>query len=163
MIPTALASVSAIAALLAALVALVAAIGGLIGALVAIPEYRSRLRSQRAEIDTQLATLFSQLVPIANGRGEPRLPDAALAPIIEKLIADDDLDRLRPILRDAYVSAPIGESTQAAAISSIAYLGQTYDSLKEPARACLGSLYLAGYSLLEELRERGLKSLDGSP
>lgn len=145
-----------ITAFLAALIGLVAALGGL----VAIPEYRRRLKAQRAELDAQLAQLFAELVPIADGHGQPTLPDAALTSMIENLVSNNQVDRLRPILREAYVNAPVGAATQAAAISSIVYLGSTYECLAPPAESCLASLsFLPTHPLLEEKRVDGLRLL----
>lgn len=144
-----------ITAFLAALIGLVAALGGL----VAIPEYRRRLKAQRAELDTQLAQLFAQLVPIADGYGQPSLPDAALASVVEGLVSTNQLDRLGSVLSQAYVNAPVGAATQAAAISSIVYLGSAYESLAQPAESCLASLSFAGHPLLEKERVEGLQSL----
>lgn len=126
---------------------------------MAIPEYRRRLKAQRAELDTQLAQLFAELVPIANGYGASTLPDAALVSLVERLVSSDQLDRLPQVLQKAYVTAPIGEATQAAAISSIVYLGSTYESLAWPAEACLTSLSFPRHPLLEEKRLDGLRKI----
>lgn len=149
------ASLATITAFVAALIGLVAAIAGL----VAIPEYRRRMKAQRAELDTQLAQLFAQLVPIADGHGPPMMPDAALTAAVEKLVAEGELSELRKVLRQAYVAAPVGAATQAAAISSIVHLGCVYDSLISPAEACLASLSFDEFPLLEQKRVEGLERL----
>ena len=123
------------------------------------PEYRRRLQAQRAERDTQLAQLFAQLVPIADGYGQPALPDSALAPIVEDLLAKDRLDELKPTLRKAYVTAPVGMATQVAAMASIVYLGSSYQSLSGPAEACLHTLKFPASPELEVARENALDNL----
>lgn len=150
-----LASLASVTAFIAALIGLVAAIGGL----VAIPEYRRRLKAQRAELDTQLAQLFAELVPIANGYGVSTLPDAALVSLVENLVSSNQTDRLPSVLQEAYVTAPVGAATQAAAISSIVYLGSTYESLARPAEACLTSLQFPRHPALEKIRRKGLKEI----
>ena len=150
--PIAIASLATVTAFIAALIGLLAGIGGL----AVFPEYRRRLQAQRAERDTQLAQLFAELVPIADGYGQPALPDSALASIVDDLVAKDRLDDLRPTLRKAYVNAPVGMATQSTAIASIVYLGSTYESLAAPAETCLETLRFPGGEALEATRRRAL-------
>jgi len=89
------------------------------------------------------------------------MPDSALAAVVEKLVAENDLQGLREVFRQSYVNAPVGAATQAAAISSIVYLGSAYDSLAEPADACLSTLAFPGHELLEQRRKVALERLRG--
>jgi hypothetical protein len=151
--------------LLAALAALVAAIGGVVGAAVAIREYRLKARVQRAEMDIHLAQLFAQLVPIANGRGQPALLDAALAPILEKVVADGlATEDLKAILDAAFVSAPVGVATQAAAMASMGYLGAEYEALRDSASQSLLALrYADEVPELRQARHKALMRLGVDP
>jgi hypothetical protein len=153
------ASIQSVTAALAAATAFLAALGAGISGVAALRQYRLRAEAQRAELDTQLAQLFAQLAPIANGRGVAVIPEGALAPAVERLAGDDRIAEIPRFLKESFLPAPVGAATQAAAISSIAYLGRTYDSLRSPARDCLETLDLRGYAELEALRDTGLASI----
>lgn len=98
-------------------------VGGLVAASVSAREYQLEARTQRAEIEIQLARLFSELVPIANARGPATLSEAAVQAIAgaNPGFTSDDLLR-------AAVPVPVGLATQAAAVASIGYLGSKYES-----------------------------------
>lgn len=110
-------------------------VGGLVAASVSAREYQLEARTQRAEIEIQLARLFSELVPIANARGPATLSEAAVQAIAgaNPGFTSDDLLR-------AAVPVPVGLATQAAAVASIGYLGSKYAELRAPALEALESL-----------------------
>lgn len=130
----------------------VAVVGGLATALGVVVEYSLRSRSQRAEVDIRLATLFAEIVPIANGR-PPREPSEA---VVASLVAlgvppKEALDDAQP---------GVGAATQAGAIGSLGYLGWRYPALKNPAAAALRSLdHVDVNAGLKEARENAMDKL----
>lgn len=131
---------------------------GVVGAPVAtgvsVREYQLKARAQRAETEIQLARLFAELVPIANGRGPAHLSEAAATAIAaaKPSFTADDLVR-------AAVTLPVGAATQAAAIASLGRLGATYEPLRAPARAALESLAYVTDPDVKAAREAALASL----
>lgn len=124
-------------------------------AFVSYREYRLKARVDRAETDIKLARLFTELIPIANGRGQSAFSEAAITALTQTNPdwSADDLDR-------AVVTYPVGTATQGVAIASIGYLGATYKELREPAAAALNGLaYLDAHPHLGPIRRKASESL----
>ena len=121
-------------------------------------EYRLKTRTQRAELDINLARLFSELVPIASGSEKTVVSEAAVA----ALMAQPDFTRASPAkmrkdLHERCVVTPVtGANTQAAAIASLGYLGRTYPALREPATVALEGLSFVTKPSLAKARDAAL-------
>ncbi len=114
-------------------------VAALVPVYMGVLEYRLKATSQRAEIDTRLARLFAELVPIADGRAEALAPEALVAHVLRNAADPHDTAALETEIRQLQMSVPVGRSTQIAAVSSIGELGRTYEILREPARSVLDS------------------------
>ncbi len=115
-----------------------------VSAMFAAAEYRIRQSSERAESDTKLATLFSELVRVANGYTLPvEMPDALATALIQAgLITRDDIASGKAgfLLSGAMLSPPTGLVMQCAAMRSIAGLGMRHEVLLQPARSAISAL-----------------------
>jgi len=145
---------------------LIGIMGSLVAVFRALGEYRLKARAQRAQIDINLARLFAELVPIANGRQATVVSEAAMTavfssePIMERMLASDN-ERGRDVLREfAVIDVPVGLAMQAAAARSIGYLGEEYRQLRAPARAALDSLdYYEETPALKLVRDEALAAI----
>lgn len=144
----------------------VAVIGSLVAVFQALNEYRLKAQAQRAEIDINLARLFAELVPIANGRGGTVVSEAAMSAvfsseaIMQRMLAAEN-ESERDVIRDfAVIDVPVGMAMQAAAVRSLGYLGEEYKQLREPARAALNSLdYFTDDRALKPARDDALAAI----
>ncbi|MDX6650354.1 MAG: hypothetical protein QOJ97_2305 [Solirubrobacteraceae bacterium] len=142
---------------------IVGALGTGFGVVLAALEYRLNSKAKRAETDTELSRLFTELVPIANGYSVTTLPDAVATSLIEHgLITRDDVRAgvAGAHLSNAAISLPIGAATMAAALRSIAELGTRHDVLKEPARSAVQAMsYLENTAGTREAYSEASKAL----
>lgn len=139
----------------AALSVIVGMIGGVVAAWRAVAEYRLKSQAQRAQLDIDLARHFAEVVPIANGRGGCVLSETAVAAItnVKPPASEEDL-------WPALVTLPVGAAAQAAAIRSLAYLGQKHDSLRASAESALVGLeFVDEDPNLQAARAEALRSL----
>lgn len=149
-------SASEISTLAGGFAAVVAALGGVRAAWIAVREYELKSKAQRVEIDVQLSQLLAELVPIANGRGGQTVSEAA-AEAIAKSRPEADPEELHAALEAAVLTMPIGEATQAAAITSISYLGTEHPALRASSRQALQTLdFVDGRPKLRAAREEAL-------
>jgi hypothetical protein len=131
------ASLGDVATLIGASAAVVAAIGGVWAAFIGVREYQLKSKAQRVEIDVQLSKLLAELVPIANGRGTTVASETAAEVIAQR---QEEPEKITEALKSAVIQLPVGEATQAAAITSIGYLGSEHPALREPAHQALQAL-----------------------
>lgn len=130
-------------------------VAAVITAALSVPEYRLKAKAQRAALDVELARLFAELVPIANGRGPSVLSEAVVSRVLERggIPAEE-------IAQRAMIPGPVGTSTQAAALVSIAVLGREYRNLLEPAKAALDEMaFMDDHQTLGPLRRDAINML----
>lgn len=122
----------------------VGAIASGASAIVAAVEYRTKRHAERAESDIKLATIFAELVRVANGYGRPaELPDALVSAVFEAgLVSRDDLatGKASRLISGAMPRQPTGLAMQCAAMRSIAELGIRHEVLLQPARSAIQAL-----------------------
>lgn len=121
---------------LASFTALFGVLAVVVTAAVGLREYALKARAQRAETDIGLAKLFAELLPLANARGPIHVSEAA----IQALFAKGEEFYGEELAKRVAFTTPLGAATQAAAIGSLGYLGTSYASLYQPARAAIESL-----------------------
>jgi hypothetical protein len=145
---------------------LVGVAGTLAAVFRALSEYSLKARAQRAELDINLARLFAELVPIANGRQGTVVSEAAITAalsipeVVDRVLGADN-ERERDLISEfAVVYLPVGIAMQAAAVRSLGYLGEEYEQLREPARAALNALrYFADDEDLKPVRAEALAAI----
>jgi hypothetical protein len=157
-------SLNEIGALSAGLAALFATIGGFLGGWIAAREYRLKSNAYRVERDVDLFPLLSQLMKTAHARGTPILPESTAAAITQhQLEAGATASQISEALSNAVVTYPIGEATQAAAISIIGSLGVEHPTLREAAFHALQALeYVDNREHLKRARPAALQAVEAA-
>jgi hypothetical protein len=124
-----------------------------VSAVMAAREYKLKVRAEdrqriasQAETDVKIAQLFAQLLQTAEGRTTQTIhSDTAVEQLFARGMVPDDVASnprsLSAFLRDSCAFIPLsGETSQVAAIMSVAVLGSSYKSLERPALAGLTNL-----------------------
>lgn len=134
-----------------------------IAAWVGLREYRLKSAAQRVEVDVKLSELLTALIPTANGWGNPVVSDSAAGAIAEARAGTADAGELREALEAAVITPPVGEATQAAAISSIGNLGARHEPLRDAARQALLALdFVDGRPPLQRARQTALEKIESA-
>jgi hypothetical protein len=118
-------------------------------AAVAALEYRLKAKAERAESDTKLARLFADLIPLADGYPDARLPEGlAVALIEEGVLTREDFEvdpatrrsKAAAMLEGAMVHSPVGLATMLATLQAVAELGARHEVLTRPADVAITTL-----------------------
>lgn len=143
-----------------------ALIGSTVGILLALKEYKLKLKAEtrlsksaNAETDIQLVKVFTDIMNLANGRSGYCISEKVIEKILELenlseiSLHDGSLHML--ISKNAIIKFPVGSAQQDAAISAICVLAKRHEFLKPIAIQALESIYPSN----PEIAERYLSDL----
>jgi hypothetical protein len=130
-----------------------------ISSCLALLEYRSKLRSAKAETDVRLVRAFTELMDIANGRGGYVVSEKLIEELFKRKFVDADFSDLESmkvkIGEFPVICLPVGNASQDSAIAAISTLANRHDVLKEPAKQALET----AKSFRKELAEKYLAKI----
>ena len=94
-------------------------------------------QTARAEMNIKLVKLFTEVMDIANARRESYFSEKAIEYVLKNFKSDG---KLEDELKNGIIIAPVGASTQNAAISGVFTLGLKYKILRRMAVEALENL-----------------------
>ncbi len=115
-----------------------------IGIWLSLEQYRLKIKSEKAEVDVKLMTLFTKIMSIAHARGGYQVSDSVIEKLFEygALNKDSikDIENLKEVFKSAILTLPVGVAEQDAAIAAIAKLADRHEQLREVAIEGLNSI-----------------------